>query len=131
MRKINLKLKYGLSAVVACLFFAVILSLIIIMLQVLFLREMKSGNFSLYGDLNRDGIVDYRDGDKMAETLAEITANGGDVQETGLIDFNCDSVIDNRDTLYYYAYYRSQYFDRILFEEFVNKVNRKEVLLYE
>jgi hypothetical protein len=97
----------------------------------LFLQEIKSGVFSLYGDLNHDGIVDYQDGDKMAEMLAEITADGGDVQGTELTDFNFDSVIDNRDTLYYYAYYRSQYFEHVSFEEFVNMVNRKEVLLYE
>ena len=131
MKKRNLELKYGAFLFLGCLVFGLVLLLMITLLQSLFLNELESGDFSLYGDLNHDGIVNYLDGDFMSQQLKEITSNGGNLQETELLDFNHDSMIDNADTLYYYAYYESEYFEHILFEDFVNMINQKEVVLYE
>ena len=125
MKKRNLELKYGAFLFLGCLVFGLVLLLMITLLQSLFLNELESGDFSLYGDLNHDGIVNYLDGDFMSQQLKEITSNGGNLQETELLDFNHDSRIDNADTLYYYAYYESEYFEHILFEDFVNMINQK------
>ncbi len=121
-RKLNLK--YGTLTLLAVLGIVVLMCLAIEAIQILFLQNIPHDSPNLYGDLNRDGVIDYRDGDLMYETLIQNEEN----PEIEMIDFNRDSVIDNEDTLYYYAYCQSEYFEHISFEEFVNMMNRKEVV---
>ncbi len=124
IKKRKLNLKYGALTLLAVFGIVVLMCLAIEAVQILFMQNIPKYSPKLYGDLNHDGVVDYQDGDLMYETLIQNEEN----PEIELIDLNRDSVIDNEDTLYYYAYYQSEYFENISFEEFVNMMNRKEVV---
>ena len=65
----KLKWKYGVFALLTCVIFVGLLYGMILSIESIFIKE---NYFSLYGDLNHDEIIDYRDGDRMCQLLKEI-----------------------------------------------------------
>ena len=117
MKEKNFRLKYG--------FLLIVITLVGlaagVFLNVFFYRNTVPP--AVYGDVNQDYIVDVKDGDLLYRCLTEQEA---DVQ-IQQYDFNQDAVVNYVDVLYYYAYCNSDAFHQLSFQEFVEKINRKEL----